>query len=57
MLISGDPERITCIEDFPDGSLIGTASLRRQAQLSSFGCKEVKIEAIVRCVARGLPAI
>ena len=31
MLISGDPERITCIEDFPDGSLIGTASLRRQA--------------------------
>eukprot|EP00438_Fugacium_kawagutii_P014701 Skav216937 [mRNA] locus=scaffold880:38907:52307:- [translate_table: standard] len=35
VLISGDPEKITCIEDFPDGSLIGTASLRRQAQIYS----------------------
>eukprot|EP00931_Biecheleriopsis_adriatica_P060230 TRINITY_DN3614_c0_g1_i1.p1 TRINITY_DN3614_c0_g1~~TRINITY_DN3614_c0_g1_i1.p1 ORF type:complete len:434 (-),score=101.63 TRINITY_DN3614_c0_g1_i1:274-1575(-) len=32
VLISGD-ENIKCIEDFPDGSLIGTASLRRQAQI------------------------
>jgi len=32
VLISGD-ESIKCIEDFPDGSLIGTASLRRQAQI------------------------
>mgnify|MGYP002803562104 CR=1 FL=1 len=35
VLISGDPEKITCIEDFPEGSLIGTASLRRQAQIYS----------------------
>eukprot|EP00913_Durusdinium_trenchii_P025869 g24276.t1 len=44
VLISGDPEKIKCIEDFPeiwknclglDGSLIGTASLRRQAQIYS----------------------
>ena len=34
VLISGDPA-ITSIEDFPDGSLIGTASLRRQAQIYS----------------------
>jgi len=33
VLISGDPEKIKRIEDFPDGSLIGTASLRRQAQI------------------------
>lgn len=32
VLISGDPN-IKCIEDFPVGSLIGTASLRRQAQI------------------------
>eukprot|EP00930_Biecheleria_cincta_P006612 TRINITY_DN107657_c0_g1_i1.p1 TRINITY_DN107657_c0_g1~~TRINITY_DN107657_c0_g1_i1.p1 ORF type:complete len:459 (+),score=84.40 TRINITY_DN107657_c0_g1_i1:54-1379(+) len=32
VLISGDPS-IKSIEDFPDGSLIGTASLRRQAQI------------------------
>mmetsp|Transcript_73734 Transcript_73734/g.130187 ORF Transcript_73734/g.130187 Transcript_73734/m.130187 type:complete len:441 (+) Transcript_73734:79-1401(+) len=32
VLISGD-DSIKCIEDFPDGSLIGTASLRRQAQI------------------------
>lgn len=32
VLISGDPS-IQTIEDFPDGSLIGTASLRRQAQI------------------------
>jgi len=34
VLISGDPA-ITSIEEFPDGSLIGTASLRRQAQIYS----------------------
>eukprot|EP00933_Yihiella_yeosuensis_P016261 TRINITY_DN13965_c1_g1_i2.p1 TRINITY_DN13965_c1_g1~~TRINITY_DN13965_c1_g1_i2.p1 ORF type:complete len:468 (+),score=112.37 TRINITY_DN13965_c1_g1_i2:66-1406(+) len=32
VLISGDPN-IKTIEDFPEGSLIGTASLRRQAQI------------------------
>lgn len=32
VLISGDPN-ITKISDFPEGSLIGTASLRRQAQI------------------------
>lgn len=32
VLISGDPN-IKTIEDFPAGSLIGTASLRRQAQI------------------------
>jgi hydroxymethylbilane synthase len=31
--ISRDPENIKRIEDLPDGSVIGTASLRRQAQL------------------------
>eukprot|EP00929_Paragymnodinium_shiwhaense_P025254 TRINITY_DN15326_c0_g1_i2.p2 TRINITY_DN15326_c0_g1~~TRINITY_DN15326_c0_g1_i2.p2 ORF type:complete len:411 (-),score=120.51 TRINITY_DN15326_c0_g1_i2:178-1410(-) len=31
-LISGDPN-ITRLEDFPEGCLIGTASLRRQAQI------------------------